>query len=191
MIFAKKADDAIEQIREIVRNERIAIGLSQKEFSEFIGIKYPTYRNFEQKGTITLKNFLVVLNGLNRYEDFEKFMNGFEFKSGNPYSRAVKKKNEHIEHSEPIIKPSQKKIVLDKEIFGSEPFYSVENGHLYDVSTFIKILLKNYNDKILMLLLKYFGEKRLKPYILQEKDIKLLKKFNKHVEYMKENQHAR
>ncbi|WP_457748557.1 helix-turn-helix domain-containing protein [Sulfurimonas sp.] len=191
MIFTKKADDAIEQLREIVRNERIAIGLSQKEFSEFIGIKYPTYRNFEQKGTITLKNFLIVLSGLNKYEDFEKFMDGFEFKSGSSHSRAVKKKNDHIEHFEPIIKPSQKKIALDKEIFGSEAFYSVENGHVYDVSKFIKIMLKNYNDRTLMLLLKYFGEKRLKPYVLQERDIGLLKKFNKHVKYMKEKLHAR
>jgi len=191
MIFTKKADDTISQIRELVRHERIAIGLNQKEFSDFIGIKYPTYRNFEQKGTVTLKNFLIILNGLNRADDFEKFIDSFEFKSGIPNNRVVKKKNAQLEHLEPIIKPSQKKIALDKEIFGSELFYSVENGHIYDIPNFIKILIKNYNDKILMLLLRYFGEKRLKPYILQERDIELLKKFNIHAKYIKDNYNVR
>ena len=37
-----------------------------------------------------------------------------------------------------------------------------------------------------MLLIKYFGEDRLKPYILKKKDIKLLKSFNSHLKYIRE-----
>lgn len=179
-------DKEIKALKELIRNERIALGLSQKEFSEFIGMKYPTYRNFEQDGNITLKNFLLILYGINKYEEFKKFMNGFEFQNGIQKSRVSKKRKKNNEIFEPIIKPSQKQIVLDKEVFGNELFYSVENGHVYEVSRFIKILLSDYNDRILMLLLKYFGEKRLKPYILKEKNIDLLKRFNKHVKYIKE-----
>ncbi|MDD2358587.1 MAG: hypothetical protein PHX13_11825 [Thiovulaceae bacterium] len=87
--------------------------------------------------------------------------------------------------TKPIVLPSQKQITLDKEIFGNELFYSVENGHIYEVSTFISIILGQYNDARLLLLLRYFGADRLKPYVLREKNIDLLKKFNKHVTYLK------
>ena len=87
--------------------------------------------------------------------------------------------------TKPIVLPSQKQITLDKQIFGNELFYSVENGHIYEVSTFISILLSHCSDERLMLLLRYFGVDRLKPYVLKEKNIDLLKKFNKHVTYLK------
>jgi len=183
MLIPKNIKSALITIKDSVRNERVAINLSQKEFSEFINMKYATYRNFEQNGTVSLSNFLLILKGLNKYEEFEKFINGFEYQSGISNQRADKRTDKHSVLS-PIVDASQKQIVLDKHIFGNELFYSVDNGHIYEVSRFISIMLKDYNDERLMLLLKYFGEKRLKPYILREKNINLLKKFNKHVSFI-------
>jgi len=183
MITSENIKSTLITIKDSVRNERVAINLSQKEFSEFINIKYSTYRNFEQNGTVSLSNFLLILNGLNKYEEFEKFMSGFEYQSGVYNQRVDKQINTHSILS-PIVDASQKQIILDKNIFGNELFYSVDNGHVYEVSRFISIMLTDFNDKRLMLLLKYFGEKRLKPYILREKNINLLKKFNKHVSFI-------
>lgn len=183
MIILKDIESTLMTIKKSVRNERIAINLSQKEFSEFINVKYATYRNFEQNGNVSLSNFLLILNGLNKYEEFEKFMSGFEYQSGIYNQRVYKHVNKHTILS-PIVEASQKQIVLDKHIFGNELFYSVDNGHIYEVSRFIAIMLTDFNDKRLMLLLKYFGERRLKPYILREKNINLLKQFNKHISFI-------
>jgi transcriptional regulator with XRE-family HTH domain len=185
MVNQIEIESYLERIKISVRHERIAINLSQKEFSEFINVKFSTYRTFEQDGKISIANFLLILKGLNKLEEFERFLDGFEFKSGIDNPRVEKKEQKDIESLKPIVKASQKQIVLDKSIFGNELFYSVDNGHVYEVSNFITILLQNFNDQRIMLLLKYFGEKRLKPYILKEKNIKLLKMFNKHVAYMK------
>ena len=175
----------LDKIKISIRDERIANNLTQKEFSDFVNVKYPTYRAFEQDGKISLTNFLLILNGLNKLKEFEQFLDGFEYKSGITNSRVEKKEQKNSDILDPIVKPSQKHIVLDKSIFGNELFYSVDNGHIYDVSNFISIMLSNFNEKRIMLLLKYFGEKRLKPYILKEKNIKLLKMFNKHIAYIK------
>lgn len=176
----------IKKLKTSIRNERIAISLSQKEFAEFIGMKYPTYRVFEQEGKISLSNFLLILKGVNKLDEFDKFIEGFEFQTGIDNARVDTKKDKDI-IIKPIVTPSQKKIILDKNIFGNELFYSVDNGHEYEVSKFISIILAKFNDQRVMLLLKYFGEKRLKPYILREKNIILLKMFNKHLAYMKRN----
>jgi len=176
----------IQKLKTSIRNERIAIELSQKEFADFIGMKYPTYRVFEQEGKISLSNFLLILKGINKLDEFDRFIDGFEFQSGIDNARVDTKKDKNIV-IKPIVAPSQKKIILDKNIFGNDLFYSVDNGHEYEVSKFISIVLAKFNDQRIMLLLKYFGEKRLKPYILKEKNIALLKLFNKHLKYMKKN----
>lgn len=80
----------------------------------------------------------------------------------------------------PIIEPSQKYIILDKKLFGEELFYSVEDGHRYEIPNFINIVLNKWNEKRLMLLLKYFGPERLAYHVIERKDINLLKSFNKH-----------
>lgn len=183
MIIPKNIEQHIKQIRTSVRHERIANNLSQKEFSEFIDIKYATYRAFEQDGKISLINFLLIINGLNKYEEFKKFIDSFEYESGIEHSRVDKRKDKYTIFK-PIVEASQKQIVLDKNIFGNELFYSVDSGHIYEVSRFISIMLSGFNDERIMLLLKYFGVKRLKPYILKEKNIQLLKKFNKHVAFI-------
>lgn len=179
-----KIDALLHQSKKAVRNERIALGLTQKEFSQFVGIKYATYRYFEQEGKISLENFLLVLDALNKSLEYKRFLEGFEFESAR--ERANPELNtKQNSMTKPIVTPSQKQITLDKLIFGNELFYSVENGHVYEVSTFISIMLRDYTDERLVLLLRYFGVERLKPYTLKEKNIDLLQKFNKHIIYFK------
>ena len=52
------------------------------------------------------------------------------------------------------------------------------------MNNFINIILSAWDKKRLMLLIKYFGIERIKPYIVKQKDIKILKSFNQHVKYL-------
>ena len=161
-----------------IRAERIALELSQEEFANFVDIKYSTYKTFEQKGKITFENYVKILIKINKEEQFNKFLEGFEF---NDQKERANKKNENDNmYLKPIIEPSQKYIILDKKLFGEELFYSVEDGHRYEIPNFINIVLNKWNEKRLMLLLKYFGPERLASHIIEQKDINLLKSFNKH-----------
>ena len=161
-----------------IRAERIALELSQEEFANFVGIKYATYKTFEQKGKITFENYVKILIKINKIEQFNKFLEGFEF---NDQKERTNKKNEDRNiYIKSIIEPSQKYIILDKKVFGEELFYSVEDGHRYEIPNFINIVLSKWNERRLMLLFKYFGAERLTPHIVENKDINLLKTFNKH-----------
>jgi len=180
------ANEILQYTNKAIRAERIALNLTQKEFAKLAGITYPTYRNFEQKNKISYDNFILILIMLNKHEEYLKFLKGFEIINNKQRAR-VDIPNPYSKSSDSIISISQKQITLDKNIFGNDLFYSVENGHVYDVSNFITILLNNYNDKRLSLLLRYFGDERLKPFILKQKNLDLLKKFNAHVKYMKES----
>ena len=62
-----------------IRAERIALELSQEEFANFVDIKYSTYKTFEQKGKITFENYVKILIKINKEEQFNKFLEGFEF----------------------------------------------------------------------------------------------------------------
>ena len=170
-----------------IRAERIALGLTQEEFSTFIDMKYATYKNYEQKGKITFENYIKILTQLKKEQQFLKFLDGFEYNEEKVRVPVKKEQslNTSVEFFQPIIEPKQKTIVLDKKVFGDELFYSVQDGHVYDIPNFITIVLYSWNDKRLMLLIKYFGEERLKPHILKMKDIKMLKSFNSHMKYIK------
>lgn len=170
-----------------IRAERIALDLTQEEFSEFIGIKYATYKNYEQKGKISFENFIQILVKLKKDDQFLGFLDGFEFNEQKERTSTKKINDDNSKvnvYLTPIIKVEQKQIILDKEVFGEELFYSVDNGHVYEIPNFISIILSNWDEKRLMLLIKYFGIDRLKPYILKQKDIQLLKSFNQHVKYI-------
>lgn len=171
-----------------IRAERIALHLTQEEFSNFIEIKYATYKNFEQKGKISFENFIQILIKLKKEELFLEFLDGFEFNEQKERSSSSKNTNNEnrikSSYLNPIIKIEQKQIILDKELFGEELFYSVENGHIYEIPNFINIILSAWDKKRLMLLIKYFGIERIKPYIVKQKDINLLKSFNQHVKYL-------
>ena len=165
-----------------VRAERIALELSQEEFANFVDIKYATYKTFEQKGKITFENYVKILIKINKEDQFNKFLDGFEFNEQK--ERANKKIDSSNVYLNPIIEASQKHIILDKKVFGEELFYSVEDGHSYEISNFINIVLNKWDEKRLMLLFKYFGADRVKPYIIEQKDIQLLKSFNRHVKHI-------
>lgn len=165
-----------------VRAERIALELSQEEFANFVDIKYATYKTFEQKGKITFENYVKILIKINKEDQFNKFLDGFEFNEQK--ERANKKSDNTNVYLNPIIEVNQKHIILDKKVFGEELFYSVEDGHRYEIQNFINIVLNKWDDKKLMLLFKYFGADRLKPYILEQRDIQLLKAFNQHVKHI-------
>ncbi|MEA2018237.1 MAG: helix-turn-helix transcriptional regulator [Campylobacterota bacterium] len=176
-------NESVKLLIKSIRGERIALNLTQKEFSNLIGLKFATYRSFEQTGKISLENFIIIMAKLNKSHEFINFINSFEFSNEKERSRVdiASTKTSITNYIVPI---SQKQITLDKKIFGEELFFSVENGHLYDVGNFITILLSKYNDKRLILLLRYFGKERVMPYVLKEKNIDLLKKFNKHISMM-------
>jgi transcriptional regulator with XRE-family HTH domain len=175
-----------------IRAERIALDLTQEEFSNFIEMKYATYKNFEQKGKISFENFIQILIKLKKEELFLEFLDGFEFNEQKERTSSNKKANNEntikSSYLNPIIQVEQKQIILDKELFGEELFYSVENGHVYEIPNFINIILSAWDEKRLMLLIKYFGIERIKPYIVKQKDIKLLKSFNQHVKYLARKQ---
>jgi transcriptional regulator with XRE-family HTH domain len=176
-------DKLKDTIKKTIRNERIALELTQKEFAQFIGLKYTTYRTFEQTGVISLENYLLILCNINKEIEFQNFLDSFEFDSQKQRAKKDTKIKQQNSFS-PIISASQKQIILDKNIFGEELFYSVQNGHEYNISNFITIILSNCDDKKMILLIKYFGIDRLKPYILKQKNLKLLKMFNKHIEFI-------
>ncbi|WP_418187236.1 hypothetical protein ACNSOP_06520 [Aliarcobacter lanthieri] len=62
-----------------IRAERIALDLTQEEFSDFIEIKYATYKSFEQTGKISFENFVQILIKLKKEDQFLGFLDGFEF----------------------------------------------------------------------------------------------------------------
>lgn len=181
-MIENQIDKILKSASKKIRAERIALELSQEEFADFVNIKLSTYKTFEQKGKITFENYVRILIKINKIEQFKYFLDGFEFNEQK--ERAYKKNDGNNIYIKPIIDVSQKEIILDKKVFGPELFYSVEDGHKFEVPNFINIILNNWDEKRLMLLFKYFGQDRLKPYILERKDINLLKSFNKHLVYV-------
>ena len=181
-MIENQIDKILKSASKKIRAERIALELSQEEFADFVNIKLSTYKTFEQKGKITFENYVKILIKINKIEQFKYFLDGFEFNEQK--ERAYKKNDGNNIYIKPIIDASQKEIILDKKVFGPELFYSVEDGHKFEVANFINIILDNWDERRLMLLFKYFGQDRLKPYILERKDINLLKSFNKHLVYV-------
>jgi transcriptional regulator with XRE-family HTH domain len=181
-MIENQIDKILKSASKKIRAERIALELSQEEFADFVNIKLSTYKTFEQKGKITFENYVRILIKINKIEQFKYFLDGFEFNEQK--ERAYKKNDANNIYIKPIIDVSQKEIILDKKVFGPELFYSVEDGHKFEVPNFINIILNNWDERRLMLLFKYFGQDRLKPYILERKDINLLKSFNKHLVYV-------
>ncbi len=106
-----------------IRAERIALELSQEEFANFVDIKYATYKTFEQKGKITFENYVKILIKINKEEQFNKFLEGFEF---NDQKERTNKKNENDNiYLKPIIEPSQKYIILDKKEMDIDMKYQI------------------------------------------------------------------
>lgn len=183
-LLAHNTSKLLQGAAKKIRAERIGLELTQKEFADFVEIKYATYKNFEQSGKISFEGFLQILIKLNKQNQFENFLNGFEFNEAKQRVSKAEDKSHQSDYLKPIIKANQKQIVLDKNVFGTELFYSVQDGHTYEVPNFIGIVLNSWSDERLMLLIKYFGQERLKPHILKQKDVRLLKAFNSQMKFL-------
>ena len=57
----KNLEKLIDLSKIKIRAERIALDLTQEEFSEFVDIKYATYKSFEQNGKISFENYIKIL----------------------------------------------------------------------------------------------------------------------------------
>lgn len=58
------ANEVVIQLVSKIEKERIAQNIKQAEFAQKTGIAYGTYRNFLDKQTISLHNFIVILQTL-------------------------------------------------------------------------------------------------------------------------------
>jgi hypothetical protein len=57
------------------KNIRISQNKKQKEFSNMADLSSPTtYSNFEQKGTVSLLNFIKIMRSLGRLHEFEQLL---------------------------------------------------------------------------------------------------------------------
>jgi transcriptional regulator with XRE-family HTH domain len=74
--FATLTDEEIALVLSLrAKNLRISQNKKQKEFSQEANLSSTsTYSNFEQKGTISLINFIKVIRTLDRLEEFEKLL---------------------------------------------------------------------------------------------------------------------
>lgn len=63
--------DVALQIAERVRTRRLELNLTQEGFAARAGLKFATYRRFEQTGEISLKGLLQVGFALNALSEFD------------------------------------------------------------------------------------------------------------------------
>lgn len=74
--FGTLTDEEISFVLALrAKNTRISIDKNQKEFSDTLSLSsVSTYSNFEQKGTISLLNFIKVMRGLGRLNELENLL---------------------------------------------------------------------------------------------------------------------
>lgn len=63
-----------KEIGRRAKNVRKSTGKTQKEFAEFSGIPLGTYSRFEQTGQLSLDEFIVVLQRLDRIDEIESIL---------------------------------------------------------------------------------------------------------------------
>ncbi|MDP3465620.1 MAG: helix-turn-helix transcriptional regulator [Sulfuricurvum sp.] len=66
--------EIIKELSSRAKAKRKKIRMSQKEFSEHIGMKFSTYARFEKTGLISLSNFVDTMRGLNSITDLEALL---------------------------------------------------------------------------------------------------------------------
>jgi hypothetical protein len=74
--FGTLTDDEIALVLALrAKKTRIAQNIKQKDFSKMINLSSPTtYSNFEQKGTISLINFIKVMRGFGKLDELEQLL---------------------------------------------------------------------------------------------------------------------
>lgn len=68
---APNLDDIASQIADRVKTRRLELNLTQEGLATRSGIKFATYRRFEQTGEISLKGLLRIGLALNALSEFE------------------------------------------------------------------------------------------------------------------------
>lgn len=73
--------DVAKQIAAKVKLRRLELNLTQEGFAARAGIKFATYRRFEQTGEISLKGLLQVGFALNALQDFDLLFTQKQYQS--------------------------------------------------------------------------------------------------------------
>ena len=73
--------DVVKQIAARVKLRRLELNLTQEGFAARAGIKFATYRRFEQTGEISLKGLLQVGFALNALQDFDHLFTQKQYQS--------------------------------------------------------------------------------------------------------------
>lgn len=66
--------EIVKELASRVKAKRKKIGMSQKQFTEHIGMRFGTDARFEKTGLISLNNFVDTLRGLYSIEDLESIL---------------------------------------------------------------------------------------------------------------------
>lgn len=70
-VSLKLPHEALRDLSQRVRKERLRLGWTQQELANRSGIALPTYRRFEQTGQISLERFVNVMHTLGRAQEIE------------------------------------------------------------------------------------------------------------------------
>ena len=73
--------DVAKQIAARVKLRRLELNLTQEGFAARAGVKFATYRRFEQTGEISLKGLLQVGFALNALQDFDHLFTQKQYQS--------------------------------------------------------------------------------------------------------------
>ncbi len=73
--------DEAKQIAARVKLRRLELNLTQEGFAARAGVKFATYRRFEQTGEISLKGLLQVGFALNALQDFDLLFTQKQYQS--------------------------------------------------------------------------------------------------------------
>ncbi|MFZ3054243.1 MAG: helix-turn-helix transcriptional regulator [Sulfuricurvum sp.] len=66
--------EIVKELASRAKAKRKQIGISQKQFAEYIGMKFSNYARFEKTGLIFLNNFVDTLRGLYSIGDLERLL---------------------------------------------------------------------------------------------------------------------
>lgn len=80
LAFITPAESALS-IASRVRQRRLELNLTQEGLAQRAGLKFATYRRFEQTGEISLKSLLYIAFALNCISDFDELFSHKQYQS--------------------------------------------------------------------------------------------------------------
>lgn len=81
ILFVSNPEDVAIQIAERVKKRRLELDLTQEGFAAKAGIKFATYRRFEQTGEISLRGLLQIGFAFNALSDFDQLFTRKQYQS--------------------------------------------------------------------------------------------------------------